>query len=165
MRFIRLCVVVLATGCVDNGYEIPQIDVPPEIPLDELRNSADTIVVEGRTLTLSTDLWRDFQPISPPDGKPLICILYITATDTARLPTGISSDGVWIVYGQQTWRSYFSKEARPPGEADLNQIIEIARDGPKWGPGVDVDVIVRVFDGKGTSQLLRAPDQPIGRTG
>ena len=91
--FMRLSIFVLlfvvGLGCSDLG-----VSVPPDIPISQLRSAPETITVEGRQLYLTTFIWRDFQPISPPDGKPLIAIIYVTATDTAQLPGSISTDAV-----------------------------------------------------------------------
>lgn len=145
-------------GCKDNGVSVSE---PPDIPISELLAADDTITVEGRQLFLSTYMWRDFQPISPPDGKPLIAIVYVTATDTARLPISISTDAIWVVFNNQVWKSWFTNQQIMTN--GLNQIAKLARDGPKWGPEVYVDVIVRVKHGQG-NQFLRASNQWIGRT-
>jgi len=154
--------VFVAMACSDNGILNPP--PPPEIPISQLQASPDTILVEGRRLYLTTYLWRDFQPFSPPDGKPLISLVYITAIDTTQLPESITSDAVWIVYNDQVWRSWFTNEPGGPSELKPYLIVKIAREGPKWGPNVSVDVIVRVTDGRGNSQFLRAPNQPIHMT-
>lgn len=140
------------------------ISAPPDIAIEELLSAPDTIFVEGRKLFLFTSLWRDFQPISPPDGRPLIAIIYIESTDSTQLPTSISADAIYIVYRWTVWKSWFSEE---PIASDLkkpNRIVRIARNGPKWGPGVFVDVIVLVSYGQNDKKLLRSSSQPIGRT-
>ena len=160
MRAIALVVMtIILLGCSDYV-----VSVPPDVPIDQLLASPQTIVVESRQLYLSTFMWRDFMPISPPDGKPLISFIYVTADDTARLPGSISTDAVWMVYNNQVWKSWLSNEPIAPDQLKPNRIVKIARDGPKWGPNVSVDVIVRVYDGKGNSQMLRATNQWIGRT-
>jgi hypothetical protein len=155
--FMFLLITFVAIGCSDIG-----VSVPPDIPINQLLTSPDTIHIDTRHLYLSTFMCRDFQPISPPGGKPLIAIIYVTATDTAQLPSSISTDAVWVVYNNQVWKSWFTNELAPD-ELKPNRIVKIAREGPKWGPHVYVDVIVRVYDGKGGTLLLRAPKQWIGR--
>ena len=136
---------------------------PPDIPIAQLLSSPDTVLVEGRRLWLSTYMWRDFQPISPPDGKPLIAILVITAVDTIQLPSSITSDAVWIVNNNQVWKSWLSDHNVPPNSP--NSIKKIAEDGPKWGPCDScVSVIVRVYDSNRKEYFLLAPDQNIGST-
>lgn len=157
--FVLLSMTLIVIGCSDNG-----VSVPPDIPIDQLLASPDTIRIDTRQLYLSTYMWRDFQPISPPDGKPLIAIIYVTATDTAQLPSSISTDAVWLVYNNQVWKSWFTNEPIAPSELKPNRIVRIAREGPKWGPHMYVNVIVRVHDGKGGILFLRAHNQWIGRT-
>jgi hypothetical protein len=53
------------------------------------------------------------------------------------------------------------EQQRTPGAKEFDVV---ARDGPKWGPGIDVDVIVGVRDGAGAVSLLRAPAQRNKRT-
>lgn len=146
-------------GCKDSG-----IEVPPDIPIAQLLQAPDTISADGKRLYLTTFMWRDFMPISPPDGKPLIAIAYVTTADTTQIPTSISADAIWIVYDAQAWRSFFTGEMITPDLQRPYRIVRIARDGPKWGPNIYVDVIVRVFDINGNAQLLHAPNQWIGRT-
>ena len=40
----------------------------------------------------------------------------------------------------------------------------VVRDGPKWGPGVFVDVVARLIDKEGRHYLLKAPKQAVKRT-
>jgi hypothetical protein len=157
----RLLILMLITlvGCSDFG-----VSVPPDVPIELLLAAPDSIVVEGRHLFLSISMWRDFQPISPPKGKPLIAIIYISATDTAKLPPTLSSDAVWIVHNRQVWKSWFTGESIPSSEQKPNRLVKIARNGPKWGPRVFVDVVVRLYDRQNQIYFLRAPNQFIGRT-
>ena len=150
---------LLIISCSDDG-----VSVPPDIPIQTLLTTPDTIVVENRKMYLSTFLWRDFQPVSPKDGKPLIALVYVTGVDTMQLPITISADAVWIVYNNQAWKSWLVNQDIPPADVKQNCLVKIARDGPKWGPYIYVDVIVRVRNGDGSSQLLRASEQYIGRS-
>jgi len=161
-KYIFVTFTVVFLSCADSGVSVPP--VPPDIPVDELLAAQDTITVEGRTLILSTYIWRDFMPISPPDGKPLIALAYVDGIDTTRLPSSIKADAIWIVYVGQVWKSYFTDETRPPNPLKPNRLERIARNGPKWGPDVYVDVVVSILDGRGNTHLLRAAHQWIGRT-
>ncbi|HUL43123.1 MAG TPA: hypothetical protein VLY03_02085 [Bacteroidota bacterium] len=146
-------------GCSQNP-----VSSPPDIPISQLLASPDTITMDRRQLYLATSMRRDFQPISPPDGKPLVAICSVTATDSTRLPASISADAVWIVYRNQVWNTWFTNETIPTDELRPNKVVKYARNGPKWGPNSSVDVIVRVTGADGKFQLLRAPNQWIGRT-
>lgn len=75
------------TGCKDYG-----IEVPPDIPIAQLLQAPDTISADGKWLYLTTEMWRDFMPFSPPDGKPLIAIIYVTTADSTQIPSSISTE-------------------------------------------------------------------------
>ncbi|MEW6512267.1 MAG: hypothetical protein AB1428_15055 [Bacteroidota bacterium] len=154
-------ILLLAPGCQDFWTEI-RAALPPDIPVAQLLQAPDTITVDGMQLFLATELWRDFMPISPPDGKPLIAIAWIITTDSSQIPATVSADAIWVVNGSQVWRTYFSDEPGIAGPA--YRLERIARNGPKWGPHVYVDVIVRVYGSDGNGRLLRASKQWIGRT-
>ncbi len=161
-KYTVVLMIVWSVGCSDAGE--PLAPMPPDIPRAELLAARDTVRADGRHFTLSTFLWRDFMPVSPPDGRPLQGVFYLTATDTARLTVPLSADAVWLVYGDTIWKAWLQKQTMPPGELRPNQICRIVRNGPYWGPDVSVDAIVRVRSGAGVTQLLRAPGQVIFRT-
>lgn len=113
-------------------------------------------------MTLQTSLWRDFMPISPPDGKPLGVVLQVTTEDTVEVPAAVRADLVWVLNGGENW-SAVPREERPRSET--SPVYElVARDGPKWGPGITVDVVIRLRDADGRTFLLRAPKQDIRGT-
>lgn len=139
------------------------VSAPPNIALEDLLTAPETLTIAGQELILKTSLWRDFQPVSPPDGHPLIALIYIVTADRSDLPAQLNPEAVYIVYQDQVWKSFFSTEYRSPQEIRPFRITKIARDGPKWGPDVQVEVIVRLWAGNDV-YLLRAGDQTIGST-
>jgi hypothetical protein len=158
-KLIPFIFCILIIGCAENG-----ISDPPDISIQVLQSTPDTITVENRVMYLSTYLWRDFQPMIGVNGSALIGLFYVTAIDSFRLSSNISADAVWIIHNNQVWKSLFSHEPAPDPELRPNRIVKIARNGPPWGPDVFVDVIVRITDGKGGSKLLRSSKQGIGST-
>ncbi len=161
---IAFCYIFKFYGC--SNLEIVNNNEPtlPDITVEQLLGYPDTILIEGRQVYLSTYMWRDFMPISPPDGKPLIALMYITAVDTIPIPSGITSDAIWIVYNNQVWKSRFSDEQLPP-PISPNIFQKIAREGPKWGPCTDcVSVVIRIYDTNRNEYFLKAGDQNISRT-
>jgi hypothetical protein len=134
---------------------------PQSLPSSELTSAPTRVVAGGKSLTLTASLWRDFMPISPPDGKPLIAVMQVRTDDGSPVPAGIAADTSWVIYGDEVWSSFV--EPRPRSET--GPIYEvIARNGPKWGPGVTVDVVVRLRDSDGRVVLLRAEKQTITAT-
>ena len=129
----------------------------------ELLAAPTTVTVDGFSVVLQTSLWRDFMPVSPPDGKPLVAILRPMRSETTMSPAGVRIEEAWVLFGEETWNPTITEErfASPPAQMHYEAV---ARDGPKWGPGVSVTVVVSIRDAAGNTQLLRAANQPIGRT-
>ncbi|MDZ4806036.1 MAG: hypothetical protein SGI90_14350 [Candidatus Eisenbacteria bacterium] len=137
---------------------------PGKLPLSQLRSAPDTLAFGGHDLVLRTFIWRDFQPVSPPNGKPLIAIFWVYSADSTALPAKLTADAAWVVHGQEIWNTYLTAEEPPPGEQEPYQLEMVAREGPPWGPGIEVDAVVRLRDGTGKTYLIRASRQPILRT-
>jgi hypothetical protein len=103
-------------------------------------------------------------PISPPDGKPLIALVKITPSDTQPFPPNITATRLWIILQDSTtfWETDFSTETVIP---DSNKLCKIARDGPKYGPDIYVNVVVKLNNyADSTISYLRATHQYIYRT-
>ncbi len=138
-------------------------DTPDIPPLSELRAAPERVVIDGANLVLSTSMWRDFMPHAPPGGHPLIAIFYISTADSSMFPEGVASDAAFVVNAEQVWAAEYSRE-NPELDQSPYRIVMIARDGPKWGPNVEVDAIVRLQDSGGSAYLLAARGQHIGAT-
>ena len=135
---------------------------PAEPAASELAAAPAEIVIDGRAYRLETYLWRDYMPMAPADGSELMVSVKLVSKDRARVAPGIELERAWITKpGGEVWASAFTAEERPdyPGAKE-----RMLRGGPKWGPKIDVDVVVRVRSG-GKTALLRAAKQHIERTG
>ena len=131
------------------------------LPAAEFQTAPLSITVAGQTLLLETELWRDFQPSSPPNGRPLIAFLRVRPADGGRLTASFLIDALWVANGAETWATAVEEGHISPGSAWYEGF---ARDGPKWNPGVRVDVVVRIREPSGATQLLRAANQLIQRS-
>jgi hypothetical protein len=143
MRAALLVTLLCATWGCQTG--------PSEEELAELRTAPTSIPIDGHPFELNVYLSRDFQPISPADGKPLVAVV--------RLPEHLADVRVqqlWVLFGGEVWTS---DADRVPGTQDW-----VARGGPRWGPGVTVDVVARLREGNGKQVLVRAIGRPIERT-
>ena len=148
------------------------------VSINELRNAPTEVVLDGRSLSLSAYLWRDFMPGIPPmiDGKPMIAVFKVATSDKKSFPGGVRIDRAWVLFGEQIWEnSDFREQSKdPPNNKDSSgkwincpdsPVCEaVARGGPKWGPGVFVDVVVRLTDREGRHHLLQARKQYVERT-
>lgn len=128
----------------------------------ELITAPETITIGGKSLLIEAHLWRDFMPLSPPGGRPLIASITLKTADGTNLPKGIEVVSVWVFNGEAVW---FSPQNKFTTQRDDPTAINLViRDGPKWGPGINVDVIVELKDAENRSFLLRVSRQPILRT-
>ena len=158
MRFVRalapFVLLLAAFGCSVEDAVAP-------LPAGDLQAAPTMIVVDGQSVVLAPALWRDFMPVSPPDGQPLTVVLRVQASDRKTLTASLSVDAVWIVNGTDVWATRVEEQGNARSDPLYYEVI--ARDGPKWGPGIRVDVVVRVREQSGPTQLLRAADQLIAR--
>ena len=132
--------------------------VPSDVSRAQVASAPTRIVSDGVELTLTAFLTRDFMPISPPDGKPLGGVLRIKTENGTPVPAGIVVTASWILFNSETWSASVEQRLRADTAPNYEVIV---RDGPKWGPDVVVDVVVRVRDSAGAESLLRAPNQLI----
>jgi hypothetical protein len=106
---------------------------------------AQEIVVDGVRLMLDAFLNRDFMPFTPPDGKPMFAMLTVRSVDGVQIPSGLTWRSATVSYAGQQWESV--PGAQP--SSDPAVLLGRSAGGPKWGPGVLVDVVVTLErDGK-----------------
>ena len=152
---IWLAAIMLVGACSENPV------APPDIDIQSLQAAPEKLTVSGKALILRCSLWRDFMPISPPDGRPLVVVIAVQTADSTALPEGLDADVVYVIYEGQVWKAWL--EDNPDSSQPPYRLEKVARDGPKWGPAVYVDVVVRLQHG-GKSYFLRASRQLIQKT-
>ena len=115
-----------------------------ELILQLKTKAVDTLIIGSNSFVLDAYLWRDFQPVSPPNGQPMISINWLIDINSVRVPDNIRLVKQYVIYQDFIWVSDYESEMRPdqPGY----KIEEISRNGPEWGPKIYVDVISQVTD-------------------
>lgn len=159
MRRLRL-LPILATACfLLAGCDPQTTTISPEP--DRLPETPAPVQIGENELTLETYLWRDFMPFAPPDGEPLVAVLKVRTVNGSALPAGVRADSVSITHLTEVWRAPVRQESA----SLVPSVLTVhARNGPKWEPGVNVDVVLHLRDGTGRAIRLRAANQPIHRT-
>lgn len=122
----------------------------------------ERVQIDGREYTLAASAWRDFQPVAPPDGQPLIVVVKVSPSDMMPLPSDLAIDRVWVLNGEKEW-SAVPEELDDRAPSPAARLETAVRDGPKWGPGIEVDVAVRLRQSR-QSWLLRVAGVEIKRT-
>ena len=153
--------------CALDGQTKPDLSVS----IKDLRNAPTVVVIDNRSLHLSAYPWRDLAPVTGvADGRPLMVAVKVASADKQPLPSGIRMDRAWVLFGEETWEVSNLKGRRAGQDQDKDSWINCSdspqcettlRDGPKWGPDVYVDVVVRFIDSQGKAYFLQAPKQYV----
>lgn len=132
------------------------ISTPPDIPVEELLSAPESISFQNQSLELETTVYLNLQPIV--SKSPMVTLINIQTTDSSAILLDIKPKSVYVVKESDVWKSFFSSDKRP--ETEPFRISEVAREGPKWGPNIYVDVVV-MFELNNRSYLLKASNQFI----
>lgn len=159
--FLLLPAMMLAGCSLFDARGLEPVDTPSRATL---LSAPLSVEIGGTNLFLTTSMWRDFMPIAPPDGHRLIAIFYVVTSDSSDLPADLTATAGFVVTDDEVWSTRFTGEEPAPSEDQSFQLVAVARGGPKFGPDVYVDVVVRLEDDSGRQVLLRAEDQYIGAT-
>jgi hypothetical protein len=165
----RIFIIALCGACIypigcGNSQDTNEETASEPSEVKELLAAPQTVTIQGITFALEAELWRDFMPISPPEGKPLAALVMVTAAGTGEFPPSLLVDRLWVIHGQEVWETEFSGEKIPLDPAHRNQLKKMARGGPKWGPGIEVDVVVRIVDSSKNTTFLRVSNIMIKKT-
>jgi len=156
-RLLPGCIAILVLSACGGSSPTAPAPLPSDLAAAPTR-----VVLAAKSLTLDASLWRDFMPISPPDGKPLVAVLQVRTEDGSEVPATVRAEMVWVLNGTDSWLSVPREERSRSETAPVYEFV--ARDGPKWGPGITVDVVVRLGDAGGSESLLRVANRPIQGT-
>lgn len=143
-----------------------QENVP--VSIKELRDAPTEIVLDGRSLSLSAYLWRNFMPGNRDSS--LMMGLKVATSDKQAFPSGVRLDRAWVLFGEQIWevlpfRGRFKDFPNKEGwiKCSDSPVCEVpsVRGGPTWSRGALVDVVLRLIDREGKHHLIQAQKQHI----
>ncbi|MDR2145413.1 MAG: hypothetical protein LBE91_03000 [Tannerella sp.] len=142
---ILLCLAAFfAVSCEKSDLET---QISGEQILQIKEKAVETLVIGSSSFKLDAYLWRDFMPVSPVDGKPMISINWLVSTDMVKIPENISMVKQYVFYEDEIWVADYENEAPAPSLPEY-KLERISRNGPKWGPKIHVDVISQIYDSK-----------------
>lgn len=124
---------------------------------DDLKSSPTTLNIGGSYFTLDAVLWRDFMPPTEPNGKPMSSKVQLNLISGPDILSNITFVRQYVIYGTEIWAAdiYFIG-------VNSNFIEGTSSGGPKWGPDVNVDVVLE-FKYDNTTYKILCPNQPIER--
>lgn len=126
-------------------------------PAQSLPDAVASAHGEGIELRVEAYAWRDFMPVSPPGGHPLAVAVRVIG----RAPYPVRVTRIWAARAGQVWsgpaETRSSAVADAPGEG-------VARGGPLWLPGEEIEVVADVRGPEGVHWRLRAPPVRITAT-
>ncbi len=159
---IPMLIGLLAIGGATDRKHSDDPRPRPKVDPDQLRKAPETFDFEGRTITLKTDLWRNFMPGPGPRGRPLLVAITLKAKDGQPWPEGLDLDHatVTLLQGETVWTGSARKEPRPTPQDTLFLMV---RDGPAWELDTRVDVILQLRDARDREHRIQAKQQRIER--
>ena len=147
---------VVLFGCSEKDSTLPVENVP----VDDLKNAPEQVVIDGTEITISSFLWRDFMPPTPEDGRELAAVVDFETIDQSNFPNNLIIDKLWVINKDEIWETTFSES----GEIiKTYRIRKSAHGGPKWEIGAEVIVVVQIRD-ENQQYYIKESDVPIGQT-
>lgn len=157
IALIILAIVFGLSSCEKDKIE-GKLKNDPEFA-QELRESPEIISIGNNRLVLKTYLWRDFMPMAEENGSKMMCVNKLTEVDSIPILSTIELKKQYVINGNEIWTAEYSEIRN-----NIDFILEgVVRDGPKWGPNVEVDIVCE-FENSGTTHRILAKSQLINRT-
>jgi uncharacterized protein YcfL len=158
--FIVLASMFSLTACEKDGAN--NIREDKNLILELNNKATDTIKIDSHDYFLDAYLWRDFMPISPPNGKSLASINWLICSDSTSIPENIIMTQQYVILNDSIWIADYENGS---SQTTSYKIEKISHDGPKWGPGTYVDIISKITNIKtNLNYYLKLDRVYIGRT-
>ena len=139
----RLFIIIVALPFLScDCEEMSKVEI-----LQIKKKAVETLTIGSNSFVLDAYLWRDFMPDSPENGKPMISINWLVCINSNKIPKNISMVKQYVIYNDEVWEANYENEAPAPSLPE-HKMERISRNGPKWGPGIYVDVISQIRDSK-----------------
>ena len=102
---------IILISCNKEAINESNIRMDKELILKLNSKSNDTLVIESNKFVLDAYLWRDFMPISPSDGKPMISINWLRDVDSTEIADNIGLVEQYVVYNDWVWIAAYENES------------------------------------------------------
>lgn len=155
--FIFAALLLCAAGC---DKTLPEDGVRTDAKLAKtLQDTPQSLLIDGKTLVLHTELWRDFMPSVGKEERSLRAAVSISAQDGESLPSELIFNRMVVVKGDSIWVQTIANSER----SDQVRLKANTTGGPEWAPESEVDVVVE-FTHKEKAYKLRQNSVKIRAT-
>ncbi len=160
MKTILLIALTIALGLISCKKDKFEGNIKTDSKFAaELRSSPETIAIGNNNLILTTYLWRDFMPVAEKNGSKMVCVNKLTEVDSIPILNSVTLKKQYVIRDNEIWTADYSEIRK-----NIAFIFEgVVRDGPKWGPNIEVDVVCE-FENLGTTHRILAKSQLINKT-
>ena len=132
------------------AHETHVLDVP-QLPI--------SIGIGEEIIELEAYIYRDFMPISPPDGKPMCGLVTLKTKSGNAVPKGITVISIRISHKKKSWSA---KMKMDPNFNRKNVNVRVDG-GPKWQTGIMIDITV-YLKYNGREYLLQLEKRKLHKT-
>lgn len=134
--FIFTALVLCAAGCDKTG---PEDGIRTDAKLAKaLQNTPQSVLIDGKTLVLNSELWRDFMPSVGKEERSLRGAVSISTQDGESLPTDLTYSRMIVLKSDSIWVQTIANSER----SDQVRLKANTTGGPEWAPKSEVDVVV-----------------------
>jgi len=138
-------------GSVVRPFEATEIAAIP----DTLHSDANHLIIES-------SVNRDFQPICPEDGRPMTGSIRLKDINEVPLGLSVSEATLYVISSNKMWVR--DLVVRGPYDTRPHQLEMYASEGPKWEPGLVVDIVVLFRDEKGEQFRIKEENVKISES-
>ena len=117
----------------------PEVSMPPDdYPYKPVSNVPQTQTIGIYNFRLEASLARNFMPIIPSGGAPLVAVINLVETEQKNIKGKFELQMFKIAASERTWQPTFLSDTISSNEYEIKRV---SHDGPQLAPGRFVDVI------------------------
>lgn len=161
---VLIAIILIAIGACGSRQKNHQGAPEEKRKVDQksLQMAPERISVGDMHLKLKVYLWRDFQPITPPGGRPLKARVSLEEESGKEISGKFKLLKLYVLRDGEVWESTPSPQVGVQEES--HRVTGIAQNGPLWDTDKPVDVILQFEGPEGKVFYLKAPQQHIVKT-
>ena len=118
-----------------------------DIEIVKIRDKAvDTLTIGSNSFVLSAELYRDFMPSCPQNGKLMASYNWLVDIDSVKIPDNINMVKQYVILRDSIcWIANYQGQSVQNCWLDY-KMQAVSFSGPKWGPKISVEVISQICD-------------------